>query len=244
VLEPGVVVRRAGDRFVTTAAGRTTWHTFSFGAHYDPGRIAYGPLMVCNTDLIETDRGYPDHPHREAEIVTWVLAGSLRHSDSFGNTGVVYPGLAQRMNAGSGIVHAEVNDAYRIDPNRPVEPVHFVQMWLRPDEAGTTPGYAQRELAPADLEAGLVPVASGEHPDAAIDLGTRRATFWVGRLAPGIQRRLPDAHALFVVVARGDVELEGVGAIRVGDTVELNARGGSTIRAHSDTEVLVWELGR
>jgi quercetin 2,3-dioxygenase len=244
VREPGVVVRRAGDRFVTVAAGRTTWHAFSFGEHYDPERIAYGPLLVCNTDLVETDRGYPDHPHRDAEILTWVLAGSLRHSDSFGNTGVIHPGLAQRMSAGSGVVHAELNDAYRLDPRHPVEPVHFVQMWLRPDEPGTTPGYAQREVASADLDAGLVPVASGEHPDAAIDLGTQQATLWVGRLAPGVRRRLPDAEAIFLVVARGEVELDSVGSIRTGDTVELTALGGSTITARSAAEVLVWQLGR
>ncbi len=237
-------VRRANDRFVTKAPGRTTWHAYSFGAHYDPDRIGFGPLTVCNTDLVEVGNGYPEHPHRDAEIVTWVLSGSLRHSDSFGNVGIVHPGLAQRMSAGAGIVHAELNDAYRIDPRHPVEPVHFVQMWLRPDEAGSTPGYAQRELMPADLASGLVPVASGRHPDAAVALGTHNATLWAGRLVAGVHRRLPESDAIFVVVARGVIVLDGLGPIRAGDTVELEGRGGSTITAETAAEVLIWEFAR
>ncbi|WP_344804827.1 pirin family protein [Microlunatus ginsengisoli] len=240
----GVVVRRAGERFVTSAPGRTSWHAFSFGEHYDPARVGFGPLLVCNTDLIAADHGYPDHPHRDAEILTWVLAGSLRHSDSFGNVGVVHPGLAQRMSAGSGIVHAEVNDAYRLDPERPVAPVSFVQMWVSPDRSGATPGYAQRELAPADLDAGLVPVASGRDRDAAIDLGTRDATFWATRLGAGEARRLPDAPALFVLVGRGRIELEGAGPLGAGDHGELRDRGGSMITALDPAEVLVWGFGR
>ena len=87
-------------------------------------------------DLVRVGAGYPDHPHRDAEIITWVLSGSLVHEDSRGNSGLIYPGLVQRMSAGSGIVHAERNDAYRIDPTLPAEPVHFIQMWIRPDEPG------------------------------------------------------------------------------------------------------------
>lgn len=235
-------VRRAGERFVTSAPGRTSWHAFSFGEHYDPDRIGFGPLMVCNTDLVEIDRGYPDHPHRDAEIITWVLAGSLRHSDSFGNVGVVHPGLAQRMSAGSGIVHAEVNDAYRLDPDRAPQPVSFVQMWVRPDLPGATPGYAQRELVMDDLATTLVPVASGSHPDAAIDLGTRGATLWVTRTGPGVRRELPDSDGLFVLVGRGEIELERAGALSAGDTAEVTGRGGSAIIGRADAEVLVWEL--
>jgi redox-sensitive bicupin YhaK (pirin superfamily) len=239
-----IVVRRAGERFVTSAPGRTTWHVFSFGEHYDPDRIGFGPLMVCNTELLQTDHGYPDHPHRDTEIVSWVLDGSLRHSDSAGNTGIIHPGLAQRMSAGSGIVHAELNDAYRLDPDRPAQPVSFVQLWIRPDEPGTTPGYAQRELLAADLAAGLVPVVSGSHPDAAIGIGTRDATLWVSRPATGVALRLPEASAMFLVVARGEIELDRAGRLASGDSAELADCGGIVAIASTDAELLIMDVAR
>lgn len=237
------MVVRAAERFVSSAPGRISRHVFSFAEHYDPARIGFGSLMVCNTDLVEVDHGYPDHPHRDAEIITWVLSGSLRHADSFGNVGIVHPGLAQRMSAGSGIVHAELNDAYRLDPRRPAQAVHFVQMWLRPDQPGSTPGYAQRALPMIDLDGDLVPVAAGANRDAAIDIGNRGATLWATRLAPGITRRLPEAGLLFVVVAAGEVEIEGPGLLHAGDTAQLTGRGGSTITGRAEAELLIWELG-
>jgi quercetin 2,3-dioxygenase len=238
------VLCRAEDRFVTTAPGRTSWHAFSFGEHYDPGRIGAGALTVCNTELVHTDHGYPDHPHRDTEIVTWVMEGSLRHTDSSGSSGIVHPGLAQRMSAGSGIVHAEMNDAYRLDPSRPPRPVRFVQMWLRPDLPGGCPGQAQRELSISDLAEHLVPVASGRHPDAAVGLGTADATLWATRLAPGARRRLPGTGRTFLVVVRGVVDLEGVGLLRTDDSVELVGHGGASLSGVADAEVLIWELGR
>jgi hypothetical protein len=239
-----IVVRRAEERFVTSAPGRTSWHAFSFGEHYDPDRIGFGPLMVCNTDLVQTDHGYPDHPHRDAEIVSWVLDGSLRHSDSFGNTGIVYPGLAQRMSAGSGLIHAELNDAYRLDPDRPACPVSFVQLWIRPDEPGTTPGYAQRDLASADLAAELVPVVSGRRSDAAIGIGTRGATLWATRLGAGLSRGLPESSAMFLVVAGGKIELEQAGRLGTGDAAELHECGGMVATAVTDAELLILDLAR
>jgi redox-sensitive bicupin YhaK (pirin superfamily) len=239
-----IVVRRAGERFVTSAPGRTTWHVFSFGEHYDPDRIGFGPLMVCNTELLQTDHGYPDHPHRDTEIVSWVLDGSLRHSDSAGNTGIIHPGLAQRMSAGSGIVHAELNDAYRLDPDRPAQPVSFVQLWIRPDEPGTTPGYAQRELASADLAAELVPVVSGRRSDAAIGIGTRGATLWATRLGAGLSRGLPESSAMFLVVAGGKIELEQAGRLGTGDAAELHECGGMVATAVTDAELLILDLAR
>ncbi|HET9648983.1 MAG TPA: pirin family protein [Microlunatus sp.] len=229
---------------MTAVPGRTSWHAFSFGEHYDPNRIGFGPLMVCNTDLVEIDHGYPDHPHRDAEIITWVLSGSLRHTDSFGHTGIVHPGLAQRMSAGTGIVHAEVNDAYRIDPDRPVAPVHFLQLWLRPDTPGSPPGYAQDEVTDADLRSGLVPIMSGRRHDVTIGLGVADATLWAARPDPGATLGLPDAPLLHLIVGRGEVDLEGAGRLRTGDTAELTGRGGSVITAISEVDLLVWEFGR
>lgn len=247
-----VQVRRAGQRFAT----RTDWlesrHCFSFGEHYDPDNVAHGRLLVSNDDVVTVGAGFGDHPHRDAEIVTWVLSGSLVHEDSFGHRGIVYPGLAQRMSAGRGIVHAERNDAYRIDPNRPAEPVRFVQMWVRPDEAGTEPSYQQRELDLSDLARGWVPVASGGSPDALVTLGAQDATLWVTELAAGVSRNLPDGPYVHLYVARGQVELESQGRLAdgdavnllEGDSVRLVAAGPLRVTGRGPlAELLVWETG-
>ncbi|MFP5282137.1 MAG: pirin family protein [Actinomycetes bacterium] len=238
-----VEVRRSGSRFVTVAPGLLSRHSFSFGAHYQPDNVAYGPLLVSNEDLLDVGSGYDTHPHRDAEILTWVLAGSLRHQDSHGNTGLVYPGLAQRLSAGSGIRHSERNDGFTLDPGRVAEPVHFIQMWLRPDVAGTTPGYASRELDSRDLAAAWVPVASGGDRDAAISLGTAAASLYVTRLSRDDRRTLPDAPRLHLQVGRGAVDLEGSGTVEAGDTVRIRGGGGQRLRALTAAEVLVWTFG-
>lgn len=236
-------IQRSSARFVTRAAGIVSRHSFSFGDHYDPANVGYGPLLVSNEDLVDVGAGYGDHPHRDAEIFTWVLAGSLVHEDSYGNVGVVHPGLAQRMSAGSGIVHAERNDGFRLRPDHIPEPVHFIQMWLRPDVAGTVPGYASREIDLRDTEIGWVPVASGGHPDAAISLGTEGATLWVSRLGPGQPRLLPDGARVHVQVVRGGVELEGGGPLDSGDTARILGAGGQRVTAAEAAELLVWTFG-
>ena len=235
-----VELRRAQQRSLSRTDGAATYHSFSFGEHYDPTNVSFGRLMVNNDHLVRVGAGYPDHPHRDAEIVTWVLAGSLVHEDSHGNSGLIYPGLAQRMSAGSGIVHAERNDAYRIDPTRPAEPVHFIQMWIRPDEAGTPPSYQQRELPLGDLARGWVPIASGRHSDAVVSLGSAGSTLWVGVLAPGTSRALPAGPLAHLFVLRGSVDLEAVGTLDAGDSLRVTGEAALRTTAVTEAEVLVW----
>lgn len=242
MVQSSIELRRADTRFVTRTGWATTWHSFSFGEHYDPDNVAFGPLLVSNDDRVESGTGYADHPHADAEIVTWVLSGSLVHEDSAGHRGIVYPGLAQRMSAGSGIVHAERNDAYTIDPGRPAEPVHFVQMWLRPDQSGGTPGYAQREVALADLETGWVPVASGRNPDAAITLGSAGSTLWAGRVGSGVTRQLPPSELVHAYLAAGEVEVESVGRMAAGDALRLTGGTDYRVIGRSPAELLVWTM--
>src|SRR6516225_7837671 len=144
---PVVDVRRAADRSATRTYWLDSKHSFSFGHHHAPFNTHHGLLLVNNDDIVQPGTGFETHPHRDMEIVTWVLRGSLVHQDSTGNTGVIYPGLAQRMSAGRGIMHSEKNDSWRLDGRTPhADPVHFVQMWVVPDETGITPGYEQREV--------------------------------------------------------------------------------------------------
>ena len=244
ITTPGIELRRAQQRFLTRTEGAETLHNFSFGEHFDPANINFGRLMVNNDHLVRVGAGYPDHAHRDAEIVTWVLSGSLVHEDSRGNSGVTYPGLVQRMSAGAGIVHAERNDAYRIDPTRSAEPAHFIQMWIRPDEPGTAPSYQQRELVLVDLASDWVPIASGQHPDAAVSLGSASSTLWVTVLPAGISRRLPDGDLLHVYLARGVVDVDTIGRLEPGDSLRLSGSSQLRLSARAEAEVLVWEMAR
>ena len=180
------------------------------------------------------------------EIVTWVLRGSLVHQDSTGNSGVIYPGLAQRMSAGRGILHSEKNDSWRLTgAESHSEPVHFVQMWVVPDESGKTPGYQQLEIDDELLRGKLVTIASGmpgHSNDTAITIGQRNAALHGARLEPGDSVELPSAKYLHLFVARGEVALEGAGPLQEGDAVRLTASGGQRVTATTPAEILVWEM--
>ncbi len=239
-------IRRADDRFETTISWLESKHSFSFGHHYDPANTHHGVLLVNNDDVVEPGAGFETHPHRDMEIVTWVLSGSLVHQDSTGHCGVIYPGLAQRMSAGRGVLHSEKNDSWTLTGDKAHgEPVHFVQMWVQPDEAGVTPGYQQAEIDDELLCNGLATVASGmpEHRDrAAITLGNSHAALHVARLRPGQSVQLPEAPYLHLFVPRGEATLEGAGSLRQGDAVRFTASGGQRVTALKAAEIMLWEM--
>ncbi|MFP5334633.1 MAG: pirin family protein [Actinomycetes bacterium] len=242
---PQVDVRRAGDRFATRLDWLDSKHSFSFGHHRDPANTHHGVLLVNNDDVVTPGTGFDTHPHRDMEIVTWVLRGSLVHQDSTGHHGVIYPGLAQRMSAGTGILHSEKNDSWRLGGDEHRDPVHFVQMWVVPDEAGITPGYEQLEIAAEQLSGGLVTIASGmarHDGEAAIRIRNRYAALHAARLEPGQAVTLPDAPYLHLFVPRGAVTLEGAGPLAAGDAVRFTATGGQRVTATEPAEVLVWEM--
>ncbi|HEX2850999.1 MAG TPA: pirin family protein [Acidimicrobiales bacterium] len=245
-LTPQVDVRRAGDRFATRLGWLDSKHSFSFSRHWDPANTHHGLLLVNNDDRVMPGTGFETHPHRDMEIVTWVLQGSLVHQDSEGNRGVIYPGLAQRMSAGTGILHSEKNDSWRVQGGAEHdEPVHFVQMWVVPDEDGIVPGYEQLEIDDELLRGGLVPVASGmdEHAGAAaIRIRNRYAALHAARLDQDGSVTLPDAPFVHLFVPRGTVELEGAGTLGEGDAVRLTATGGQRVTAVDPAEILVWEM--
>ncbi|MDY7105330.1 MAG: pirin family protein [Actinomycetota bacterium] len=239
-------IRRADDRFKTKMGWLDSKHSFSFSRHYDAENVHHGLLLVNNDDIVLPGTGFETHPHRDMEIVTWVLRGSLVHQDSEGHNGVIYPGLAQRMSAGTGILHSEKNDSWRIDGNAPHEdPVHFVQMWVLPDEAGISPGYEQLELGDDHLRGRLVPVASGmdKHADeTAIRIKNRYAGLYAARLDAGDSVELPDAPFVHLFVPVGSVDLEGSGPLATGDAVRFTAAGGQRVTASEPSEILVWEM--
>lgn len=229
-------VRRSGDRFLTTEDWLESRHSFSFGPYYDPANVGFGALLVHNDEVVAPGTGFATHPHHDLEIVTWVLRGALVHEDSEGHSGIVYPGLAQRMSAGSGIRHSEKNDAG--------EPVRYIQMWVRPDELDLTPSYQQAEV---DLGRGeLVPVASGlaKHATAtAVRINQQGAGMSVARLDPGTAVQLPVAPYVHLFVALGSVTLEGAGEFGEADAARIVAADGQRVTAGPDgAEILVWEM--
>jgi quercetin 2,3-dioxygenase len=245
---PGVDLRRASDRFATDAGWLDSAHCFSFGRHYDPGNTHFGLLVVSNDDVVAPGTGFETHPHRDMEIVTWVLDGALVHQDSEGNSGVIHPGLAQRMSAGTGILHSEKNDSWRVDggPEHD-EPVHFVQMWVVPDTAGIAPGYEQLDISGELGRGSLVTVASGmrRHADVrAIRIHNEHAALHAARLVEGGPVTLPAAPFVHLFVARGRVDLEGTGPLGAGDSARITASDGPRVKAAGGepAEVLVWEM--
>lgn len=234
--EPQWDIRRADERFHTGMNWLESHHSFSFGPHYRQDNTHHGLLLVSNDDIIRAGTGFQTHPHQDMEIVTWVLSGELEHKDSEGNKGVIYPGLAQRMSAGHGIWHSEMNPSGKND-------VRLVQMWVPPDTARITPGYEQKDINGELAKGGLVPIASGRGHDAAISIRQKDAVLWGGRLRPAESAQVPDAPFAHVFVAKGDAVLEGAGPLAEGDAVRLSAAGGPRLTAGpKGAEVLVWEM--
>jgi redox-sensitive bicupin YhaK (pirin superfamily) len=229
----------AKSRLHTEIDWLDSYHSFSFGEHYDQSNTHHGLLLVSNDDRVAPGRGFGTHGHRDMEIVTWVLDGSLRHEDSIGTSDVISPGLAQRMSAGSGIRHSEMNASA-------TEPVHFLQMWVPPDTQGLTPDYEQRDVSDRLAAGGLFALASGgRQPDAAITIHQRDATLWVARPGPDEEIVVPEAPFVHVFVARGDAAFTGhleEGRLVEGDAVRLAGEEPLTLRAGpAGAEFLIWE---
>ena len=227
-------VREADGRFHTDLGWLDSSHSFSFGPHHDPNNVGHGLLVVSNDDVVRGGGGFRTHPHRDMEIVTWVLSGELEHKDSVGHHGVIYPGLAQRMSAGSGIWHSEMNARGDTD-------VHFVQMWVLPDAPGVDPGYEQLDINAELAKGGLVTIASGRGEAAAISIRQRDAVLIGGRLEPDETVEIPDGAHVHLFVATGAGALAGAGDVHPGDAVRLTGAGERLFRAAgAGAELLVW----
>jgi redox-sensitive bicupin YhaK (pirin superfamily) len=224
-----VTLYAGSDRSSEAVRGRLTRHSFSFGPHFDPTNLGFGPLVCHNDDEVAPGEGYPDHPHSELEIVTWVLEGALVHTDSTGAQHVVEAGRAQVLSAGTGIRHSEVADP---QSGR----CRFVQAWLTPSAPGATPSYVVGE-APQPAS-GLVEVAGGS----GMPVGTTGARLLVARLAPEDSIVLPDDPRQHVFAATGAVDLGSV-ELRGGDAVRITDEPGRVVRASEETELLVWSFG-
>ncbi len=237
--QPHLDVRRSHQRFHTQMSWLDSHHSFSFSNRYDFPNTHHGLLLANNEDVMKPNKGFPIHPHHDMEIVTWILDGELAHKDSEGNTGILYPGLAQRMSAGTGIWHSEMNLQQDKD-------VHFIQMWVPADTKSVNPSYEQLDINRELERGGLIRIASGRGHDAAISIKQKNVILWGGRLKPGESVQVPDAPYVHIFIAEGGAELEEAGVFHTGDAVRLTAAGARLLTADTGTgaEVLIWETNQ
>jgi redox-sensitive bicupin YhaK (pirin superfamily) len=212
-----------------------TYYSFSFADYYDPENLNWGALRVFNDDTIAGGSGFPAHPHRDMEIVTYVLSGELAHRDSMGNHGVVGRGGVQFMSAGTGVTHSEYNDKADL-------PLHLVQMWVLPGRLGTPPSYGEMAFAEADRVNRWLDVVSGDPSVNAPIRITQDATFKVARLdGATIEMKFAPKRYGFLFVAEGSAEANGH-RLEAGDAVRLYDVGNLSVGGNA--EVVLWDLPR
>ena len=222
-----IEVRRATSRFVTEEPGRSTFHSFSFGPHYDPGNVALGALVCHNDDRLLPGSGYAEHPHANLEIVTWVLAGQLTHGDPHGRRSTIGAGEVQVLSAGSGVRHSET-----VDPG--AGPTRFVQTWVRPDRPDTVPTYRRESVSAFQ---GWTQVAGAE----TLPLGTAGAALSVARLAAGDRLLVPDLALGHLFLATGRAAV-GVDLLEDGDALRLRHADPVLLTCVADAELVLWSL--
>ena len=212
-----------------------THHTFSFGDYFDPEHEQFRALRVLNEDRVQAGKGFGTHGHRDMEILTWVLSGALEHRDNLGTHGVIRPGEAQVMSAGTGIRHSEFNASA-------TEPVHFLQIWILPQQTGLPPRYGQVAFQEADLRNSLHLIASPDGAGGAVKVLQDLRVFagWLDSDRE-VQATILPGRAGFLQVATGAVSLNGV-ALQAGDGARIEGESSITVVAGAPSEILYFDL--
>jgi quercetin 2,3-dioxygenase len=230
-----ITVRLSNDRGHLDHGWLDTYHTFSFGSYYDPEQTHFRALRVMNEDRVAAGHGFPTHPHRDMEIVTYVLEGALEHRDSMGNGEVLRPGEFQRMTAGTGITHSEFNPS-------PSEPVHLYQIWLFPDRQGHVPSYEQKRFDAAGRANRFQLVASPDAADGSLrihqDAWIHLATLEAGR---ELSAEIAAGRHAWLQVLRGAVTLNGA-ELQAGDGAAVSDERALAVAADSAAEVMLFDL--
>jgi len=231
--EPAFLIQRAGERAFFDHGWLETYHSFSFADYFDPSNLSWGALRVFNDDTVAAGKGFGRHPHRDMEIVTYVLSGQLEHQDSLGHQGVVDAGGVQYMSAGTGVAHSEFNHSADA-------PVHFVQMWVLPRAQGAPPAYGQASFAQAERTNRWLTIASGEDAVAAAIAIGADATLRVARLeAATIAHEFAPGRLGFLFVAEGNVTANAA-PLGAGDAVRM--RGIDRLELTGTGEVVLWDV--
>lgn len=229
-----LTIRKANERGLTRIEWLNSRHTFSFGDYHDPAHHNFRALRVINDDRINGGGGFGPHPHRDMEILTYVLSGALRHQDSMGNGSVIRPGEWQKMSAGTGIVHAEFNDSDDV-------PVHLLQIWVMPDARGLPPTYDQRMFPDAEKLGRWRVAASRDGRDGSIVVH-QDVTLSVAKLRPGdnLEYDLAPGRGAWLHVATGNATVNGV-QLDAGDAVAIEDE--PRVEVSGEGEVLLFDLG-
>jgi len=231
-----ITLRKAGERGHAQHGWLDSWHTFSFADYYDPKHMGFRSLRVINEDRVAPGKGFPTHPHRDMEIVTYVLDGALEHKDSMGNGSVMRSGDVQRMSAGTGVAHSEFNGSRE-------EPVHFLQIWILPESRNLTPGYEQKHFSKEERQGTFKLVAARDGANGAVvvhqDMKLSAGLFAAGERAN--YALSPGRHA-WVHVARGQARVNG-SELSAGDALQVSEEAELEVVGVNDAEVLLFDLG-
>ena len=229
-------IRKGSERGHFNFGWLDTFHSFSFGEYQDPAHMGWRSLRVLNEDRVQPGQGFGTHGHRDMEILTWVLEGGLAHKDSLGGAGVIRPGEAQAMSAGTGIQHSEFNASA-------TEPVHFLQIWVIPDRKGLAPRYQQVVFEDGALRNRLGLIASRDGRDGAVQM-SQDVSVSVARLDPGasVMHAFEAGRGGWLHVARGSVKANGV-ELQAGDGLALEDEAALDVAALEAGDILLFDLG-
>jgi redox-sensitive bicupin YhaK (pirin superfamily) len=231
-----ITIRKAAQRGRTNIDWLDSWHSFSFGDYYDPRNMGFGPLRVINDDIVGAGGGFGMHPHRDMEIITYVVSGSLEHKDSLGTGSVIKRGEVQRMTAGTGIRHSEFNPS-------PSEAVRLLQIWIMPDRQGLKPSYEQRTIGDDQKQNRLRLIASHDGRDGAVTIN-QDADVYAALLQPGqkISHPLRTGRSAWAQVVSGNLTLNGA-ELSPGDGAAIQNESNLEFLAGQPAELLLFDLG-
>jgi quercetin 2,3-dioxygenase len=228
-----IQIRKSGDRGHFDHGWLSTYHTFSFADYYDPEFMGFRTLRVINEDRVQAGAGFGTHGHRDMEIVSYVLEGALAHRDSMGHGGVIRPGDVQRMSAGTGVLHSEMNGSKE-------EEVHFLQIWILPEQRGIAPSYEQKHFEPSDLRGGLRLIAGPGASDGAVTLHQDVRIYAAIVDGNRIDHEFESDRYGWVQVTRGTVEVNGK-QLTAGDGAAISGEKSIAISG-SGAEILLFDL--
>jgi redox-sensitive bicupin YhaK (pirin superfamily) len=230
-----IAVRKADERGHANHGWLDSYHTFSFADYYDPREMGFGTLRVINEDRVAPGMGFGTHPHRDMEIISYVLDGALEHRDSMGTGSVIKPGDVQRMSAGTGVTHSEYNHS-------PKDLVHFLQIWIEPKARGIPPSYEQTNFPAEDKQGRLRLVASPDGRDGSVQIH-QDTWMYAGLLGEGdsVEHPVDPSHRAYVHVARGEVEVNGR-KLGSGDGLKVVAETSLKLAKAKNAEVIVFDM--
>lgn len=230
-----ITLRRSGDRGATKIDWLDSRHSFSFGDYSDPAFVSFGALRVINEDWIAGGAGFPPHPHRDMEIVTYILEGALQHKDSTGGGGIIRPGEIQRMSAGSGVVHAEFNAS-------PERRCHLLQIWIMPSRPGIDPSYEQKAIDAAAIANKFTRIAAPDPQPNEVRL-MQDAEIWAARLDGDIEviHPLAPGRRAWIQVAKGEIVLDEEN-LKAGDGAAVTDQDQVVVCSKAPSEVLLFDL--